>query len=259
MWQVPVIIAMLVLVIGGSVVFIFTRPQAPTDRFEYFLYSNFKALLYFRVFCVLYYLVMLINQFIESGIAMYEFYTLWNFTLQFVYFVWVTTYQYSHRHSSTIPILMAKQYKRLNTLFDVAIVDSILVMVVFWGILYSPTLSFSWLAPFEHGVNTLLLLMEFVLNPFLIQRSSIVYASFLWPGAFAVFAWIAHDWWMHKWVYPFLNISKPSSPAWYAGMIIGHCVFFALCIGLSKVKNHFKPPTVLATTSPSSVAAFDKI
>jgi hypothetical protein len=96
----------------------------------------------------------------------------------------------------------------------------------------------------EHGINTILIIVEFRLNHLVTQWSNAVFASFLWPGTYSLFIVISHATWLDEWPYYFLDTSKPTAPAWYLGLILIHLVFFFLTIGASKLKQRFLPELI---------------
>ncbi|KDO20571.1 hypothetical protein SPRG_13602, partial [Saprolegnia parasitica CBS 223.65] len=225
MWQPIVVGVLLALVFVGAVaVGLKQRHSPPPARFQS---RSPTALLCFRSLCLAFYLVVLVAQWIKSGFAAYNFYTFWNFNLQAVYFAWTLL----------ACVVGSVNSRGLNTLFDVVFANSFVVAAVFWGVLYSPKYGVTWLQVAQHGVNSVLLLLEFALNDFSVQPRSLIYASFLLPDVFAAFAWVARECWLDYWVYSFLNVYKGASPLWYVGMLLGHCVFFGLAIGLSKLKQ----------------------
>ena len=169
------------------------------------------------------------------GPSCYQWYTVWNFTLQTIYFVWsVLDQRRLSRQENTTHLTS------LNTLFDIIFANSLLIGIIFWTILYDKN-DATWLAYGEHGINTLLLIIEFILNPFLTQWTSIVYASCSLPAAYASFAWISHDTWLSKWPYSFLDVESQYAPVWYLGLLIGHGIFFSITIALSKLKQKYRP------------------
>ncbi|KDO21832.1 hypothetical protein SPRG_12646 [Saprolegnia parasitica CBS 223.65] len=204
MWQPIVIGVLLALVFVGAVAVGLKQRHSPPPR----------ALLCFRYLCLAFYLVVLVAQWIKSGFAAYNFYTFWNFNLQAVYFAWTLL----------ACVVGSVNSRGLNTLFDVVFANSFVVAAVFWGVLYSPKYGVTWLQVAQHGVNSVLLLLEFALNDFSVQPRSLIYASFLLPDVFAAFAWVARECWLDYWVYSFLNVYKVASPLWYVGMLLGHCL-----------------------------------
>ncbi|EQC25635.1 hypothetical protein SDRG_16490 [Saprolegnia diclina VS20] len=188
-----------------------------------------------------FYVIVIIAQFVEAGIvAEYVYYTFWNFNLQAIYFGWAIVTSLVRSNDSCAR----------NTLFDVVFVNSFLIATVFWGALYSHIYKVTWLHISQHGINSALLLLEFGLNDLRVQLRSMVYASFLLPDIFGAFAWVVHEYWVDDWVYPFLDVTKDFALLWYMGMLLGHCAFFGLAMGLSKLKAHWHQSSTPPLTSP---------
>ncbi|EQC25636.1 hypothetical protein SDRG_16491 [Saprolegnia diclina VS20] len=248
MWQPIVVGVLLAVVFFGGVAFVLKQRHAPpSPRFQS---RSPTALFCFRSLCLAFYLVVLVAQWVQSGFASYNFYTFWNFNLQAVYFGWTLL----------ACVVGSVNSRGLNTLFDVVFANSFVVATVFWLVLYSPKYGVTWLQMAQHGVNSMLLGLEFALNDFSVQPRSMAYASFLLPDVFAAFAWVAREGWLNYWVYSFLNVYKVASPLWYVGILLGHCVFFGLAVCLSKGKqcvrrdaNDLASPLMRESTSVAKV------
>ncbi|OQR80733.1 hypothetical protein ACHHYP_17275 [Achlya hypogyna] len=166
-----------------------------------------------------------------------SYYTVWNFIVQAVYYIWAIYYQLSHwgaRNGNSIA-----HPRSLNTLFNLVWSHSMLVLVVFWTELYYPTMP--WYSYIQHGGNTLLFFVEFAGNHFCVQGSDIVYVA-VFPTLYTTFIWISHDTWLNgSWPYEFLNMDTPIAPLWYAGIFAAHFVFFGVACGVSSLKMKFFP------------------
>ncbi|ETV96543.1 hypothetical protein H310_10254 [Aphanomyces invadans] len=65
---------------------------------------------------------------------------------------------------------------------------------------------------FQHGINCIVLIGEFVLNGFVVRKASLGLIVIL-PVLYATFAWISHETWNYGlWPYKFLDISSHASP-----------------------------------------------
>ncbi|EQC25634.1 hypothetical protein SDRG_16489 [Saprolegnia diclina VS20] len=254
MWQEVVVGCLLAVVLVGSVVALYTHAQTPRPYASAFAPLPRPLLLVAtRALSVVFYLVVLIDDLSGGGIRNYDYYTFWNFNLQTIYFVYSLVVQWrgvQHDHA-----------RRLNTFSDVVVADALLVMVVFWAILYDSSKPLRWVEVAEHGVNSVLVLLEFGLNDFGVQTRSVVYASCLFPAVFGAFAWIGRSYWRDDWVYPFLNVTDTLAPLWYIGLIVGHGAFFGVALGLAKLKRYVRQPATTTDTlhSPHLSDALTKV
>ncbi|OQS07198.1 hypothetical protein THRCLA_00805 [Thraustotheca clavata] len=256
---VGVLIAVVVVGCGLWIMYKHYRPSnEPELFFNYPTRSYYIIGIIVRSFCCVYYIVILITELIENnGLSIYKWYTIWNFTLQLVYFLGATKFQWSHRSiPSKTPILMTKTYHRLNTLFDWSFSCSFIVAIVFWTLLYGPNYNLTWYSVCEHAVNNVLLFIEFSINDFYVHTSSIVYACLLWPALYAAWACFSNITWLNGvWTYNFLNLDKPTAIGWYIGVLVGHFVLFGVAYLLSLLKQRLKPsvlvsPETLHTQKP---------
>ncbi|KDO20572.1 hypothetical protein SPRG_13603 [Saprolegnia parasitica CBS 223.65] len=230
MWQPVVVGIFLALVLLGAVLLLLRQRASPAPPCVCYPTRYPKVLLGVRCMSLVFYTAVIIAQFIEAGmVAEYVYYTFWNFNLQAIYFGWAIV----------ASIVGSVDSHRRNTLFDVIFANSFLIAGVFWGVLYSPIYSVTWLHMSQHGINSVLLVLEFGLNELRIQPRSMVYASMLLPDVFGAFAWVVRECWVDDWVYPFLDVTKDVALLWYIGMLLGHCAFFGLAMGLSKLKAHW--------------------
>ncbi|XP_022132056.1 uncharacterized protein LOC111005019 isoform X2 [Momordica charantia] len=97
----------------------------------------------------------------------------------------------------------------------------VLTDIVFWFILYPYLLSqnrgLSFFIVTMHSVNAVCLLGETILNGLRYPFFRIGYFV-MWTGIFVLFQWILHACVSMPWPYPFLELSTPYAPLWYAGV-----------------------------------------
>jgi len=165
------------------------------------------------------------------------YYTCWNFILQTVYFAWAI--KVSIWRPST------KERRILNGLFDTCFATMFLVASVLWLILYpiyardnEQDKVLNWVSYVQHGGNIVLFLIEFASNGRIISKSSFAFVT-LFATTYAALTWSTHDSLLQGyWPYPMLDVTKPSSPLWYMGILIFHVLFFGFVLLLSKLKKH---------------------
>ncbi|KDO18516.1 hypothetical protein SPRG_16121 [Saprolegnia parasitica CBS 223.65] len=203
-----------------------------TSRVRYYLQLAFR-LLVVTLFCII-----LVIDVQEYGTTAFSYYTIWNFALQTVYHALAAGFLLSHwnaRGGATVVV----QSHPLNSLFDICLTNSLLVAVVFWTELYYPTMP--WYSYIQHGVNTLLFVLELFLGDFDVQSEDFKYAG-MSPTIYTTFIWISHDTWLDGWwPYDFLSMDTSTTPLWYIGIFLGHFVLFGGAYGLSQVKTRCIP------------------
>ncbi|KDO21834.1 hypothetical protein SPRG_12648 [Saprolegnia parasitica CBS 223.65] len=251
MWQEIVVGCLLAIVLISSLAVVYYK-QTPLPYISTFAPLPRPALLLAtRALTVVFYLVVLIDDLSAGGIRNYDYYTFWNFNLQTIYFAYSLVVQWRS--------VQQGHARRLNTLFDVVLADALLVMTVFWAILYDSSKPFRWVEVAEHGVNSVLVLLEFALNDYSVQKRSVVYASCLFPAVFGAFAWVGRSSWRDDWVYPFLNVTDTVAPLWYMGLIVGHGIFFGVALGLAKLKRCVRQPATPSEPLLSSYLSSDAL
>ncbi|KAK9675613.1 hypothetical protein RND81_11G018800 [Saponaria officinalis] len=125
-------------------------------------------------------------------------------------------------------------------LYQVVAGAVILTDIVYWLVLYAIfTPKNSKLEFFNvcmHTVNVLIL-GDTVLNCMRFPMFRIAY-FILWTSTFVVCQWIIHAFISIRWPYPFMDLSPPYAPLWYAaiGLLLVLCFgFFALVVKLKHV------------------------
>ncbi|KDO18517.1 hypothetical protein SPRG_16122 [Saprolegnia parasitica CBS 223.65] len=193
----------------------------------------------FRAAVVGLYIAVLVVETWYLGTKTISYYTVWNFILQGIYYLWAIKYQLSTYGSRNGPTTISRKGAALNGLFDICFANSLLVIVVYWGLLYNPNMR--WYSYIQHGGNTLLFLIEFALNGFLTQRTSVVFIA-LFPAMYAIFIWISNVTWLNGWwPYSFLAMSSPVAPLWYIAVFVGHFVMYGAAYGISLLKAKLLP------------------
>ncbi|OQR89787.1 hypothetical protein THRCLA_09581 [Thraustotheca clavata] len=213
--------------------------ELPRSVFSYSSPFAFYFHAIFRLSTLALYIIVLVKQFADYGITMISYYTIWNFILQMIYYIWAIKYQYTTAQSRYEPVTTTKEILYLNMLFDVCFSNSILVDIVFWAFLYYPGMS--WYGYVEHGGNTIAFFVEFMCNHFLISRKSWFFTIFF-AAIYSTFVWISYATWLdHEWPYFFLSMDTPYAPLWHFGIFGGHVLTFGGAIGLSKLKEYCLP------------------
>ncbi|KAF0709635.1 Aste57867_5860 [Aphanomyces stellatus] len=193
--------------------------------------SVFKQLFY--VSCLGGFLAVLVADIWMTDGRCLNSYTVWNFMLQIIYWSW----------SLQDPKCTSRG--RL-VLFDVVFSASILVAVVVWTMLYPMAGDrrndkyMNWVAISQHGVNTGLLVVEFLWNDTRLVGWSTGALLTLFPAIYAVYAWFLHesDAPLFRWMYPFLKVDDPFSLVWYMALLGLHVAAFAVvcCLAACKVR-----------------------
>ncbi|OQR80722.1 hypothetical protein ACHHYP_17274 [Achlya hypogyna] len=223
-----------------------SRPPV-AETFQYTTHATYYVHLVFRIAVVVLYSAVFVVEAGDLGLKMLSYYTVWNFVLQMVYYLWAIKYQILTSASRDGPVVVSREGSRLNSLFDICFANSILVIAIYWGFLYNPKML--WYSCIQHGGNTLIFLLEFSGNQFLVQSTNVVYVA-VFPTVYAVFIWISNATWLNGWwPYSFLTMETPVAPLWYIGVFVGHFLLFGLALGISYLKARFLPsmcPAVLA-------------
>jgi hypothetical protein len=228
------------------------------------------VLLGLRTFGLLWHLVVLINAY-ASGVVHPDLttppsnlakFTVWNYHLQVLF--WLLALLASFRSVTCKPRVSARLQEPLATsdpevvavrlpdallgkavqaLLSVCVPTSVLVSLVFWGILV-PGAAVSGVKMSEvlhftsynmHAVNTLVLLAEFYVDRMEIPpQQLLLYLS--WGLAYTVFQWAIYPKY-HEWAYPFLRLTDVA-PAWYGGVLVVFLLLYWAAVRLSALKRH---------------------
>ncbi|KAF0720329.1 Aste57867_384 [Aphanomyces stellatus] len=241
MWQTFAVLAVMVFV-AMLVVVALRRFPLPADATMAPEPSSF--LITFRAALLLLYCVSLAG---FTGLpTSWVMYTVWNFTLQAIYYGWAIAYQWRHRHSRASQC-MTKEGRILSMFFDVCFSVSFLVCLVFWTVVLpsNPAIDLNWNTCLQHAGNVVFLVVEFAFNGRSVRASSLGYVLLL-PLVYGILSWIGHETWRKGfWPYQFLDVSAPLSPAWYLGVCLVHSVFLFGAIGLTKLKWRVRPVSVV--------------
>ncbi|VVA94814.1 unnamed protein product [Arabis nemorensis] len=110
---------------------------------------------------------------------------------------------------------------------------------VFWFIIYpfltSKDFSLDFFIVIMHSVNAVFLLGETFLNSLRFPLFRIAYFV-VWTGVFVLFQWIVHACVSFWWPYPFLDLSSPYAPLWYAAVGLMHVPCFGIFALIVKLK-----------------------
>ncbi|RHY35155.1 hypothetical protein DYB32_000381 [Aphanomyces invadans] len=251
MWQ-AFVIGFLLALTGAAGVYCLHQVKAPVH--ELYQPSPSIFLLGYRAFLVGLFGVALFGY--NTLPRAWLYYTVWNLTLQFIYLVWATVHQFRHRHETGTAIPSTRESRALNALFDVCFAVSLLVCAVYWGVVYPSRIDKTTrlMTVFQHGINCIFLVGEFVLNGFVVRKASLGPIVIL-PVLYGTFAWISHETWNYGlWPYKFLDMSSQASPVWYVGTFLSHPLLLFGAIGLSSLKSRSRPALVPVAYDPDLVA-----
>ncbi|XP_023002774.1 uncharacterized protein LOC111496532 [Cucurbita maxima] len=129
-------------------------------------------------------------------------------------------------------------------IFQVSAGAVVLTDIVFWTILYPYLLSqsrgLSFFVVTMHSVNAVCLLGESILNGLRYPFFRIGYFV-QWTGTYVIFQWILHACVSMPWPYPFLDLSPPTAPIWYAGVGLMNIPCFGVFALVIKMKQYLLP------------------
>ncbi|XP_019093124.1 PREDICTED: uncharacterized protein LOC104750889 isoform X1 [Camelina sativa] len=110
---------------------------------------------------------------------------------------------------------------------------------VFWFIIYpfltAKDFSLDFFIVIMHSVNAIFLLGETFLNSLRFPLFRIAYFV-VWTSIFVLFQWIVHACVSFWWPYPFLDLSSPYAPLWYAAVGAMHIPCFGIFALIVKLK-----------------------
>ncbi|KDO20578.1 hypothetical protein SPRG_13609 [Saprolegnia parasitica CBS 223.65] len=224
-----------------------TWPLVSLSAIQYSSAAHFKGLFAFRVVVAALYITTLIYQLTHQEGRAFTMYTVWNFTLQMVYFLWaikVQVAEWCHVGSSSL-VPMTRERQWLSTLFTVIFSTSFLVALVYWSVIYKT--STWWVGYMEHAGNNAILILEFCLNHSFMVRADAPFAA-VWPVLYVTVIWICKATFLEKWPYTFMNQDKAIAPVMYLGVIVAHIACFGFVLLLAKAKAKYLPKRCHITT-----------
>ncbi|ETV97448.1 hypothetical protein H310_09379 [Aphanomyces invadans] len=161
----------------------------------------------------------------------YYFFTTWNVLMQLSFWCW-SFFDASGRSRGRAVML------------DVLWPTSILVTIVVWAILYPMVhaihedyVLLNWISYCQHGVNAVLLLVEWTWSDARRVALSTCAWSILFPTIYVIYAWIVHESVHITWPYPFLATDRPSAPLWYLFFFLLQVMMFALIAGAATLRT----------------------
>ncbi|KAF0736962.1 hypothetical protein Ae201684_006774 [Aphanomyces euteiches] len=225
MWEAYVVAVEEGVALGVSVLCLVVYPPHahPTYACKYSTPSPWHRLFY--VACAIFSIVVQVADVVKTHGHCFAFFTTWNFILQIGFWTWSIV---DHRASSRLRLV----------LFDVLWPSSILVAGVVWGILYPAVVIaheeaklLNWISYCQHGINTVLLCIEWILSD--ARHMSWRASAFLvlFATVYVIFAWILHESTPQGfWPYPFLAIDRPLSPLVYLCLLVLQLVAFSVTL-----------------------------
>ncbi|XP_021845782.1 uncharacterized protein [Spinacia oleracea] len=207
-------------------------------------------LLAFRILAFVLMLGIIIGNTIHDGPGIFFFYTQWTFTLTTTYFGLASALSLygcwhagggvdAEQGSYVAPKLEGRMGYLLQIMYQVTAGAVLLTDVVFWLVIY-PFLTSKYyrLAFFDvsmHSVN-ILILGDTILNCMRFPVFRISY-FILWTGVFVICQWIIHACVSLSWPYPFMDLSPPTAPLWYAAVGVMHIPCFGAFALIVKLKH----------------------
>ncbi|XP_048502380.1 uncharacterized protein LOC104897361 isoform X2 [Beta vulgaris subsp. vulgaris] len=217
-------------------------------------------LLAFRIFAFFLLLALITGNVVIAGPGIFFFYTQWTFLLTTVYFGLASTFSVygcwsdrggachfkmasqntdAEQGSYVAPKLGGSMVYLLQILYQVTAGAVLLTDVVFWLVLYpfefSKEHKLSFFDVSMHSVN-ILILGDAILNCLRFPFFRISY-FILWTGAFVICQWIIHACVSLRWPYPFMDLSPPYAPIWYAAVGLLHIPCFGVFALIVKLKH----------------------
>lgn len=89
-----------------------------------------------------------------------------------------------------------------------------------------------------HGMNTVFLLVDIMLNRMSFPWFRGAYFS-LWTGIYVLFQWSMHAVGLQWWPYPFLDPTQRYAPLWYVIMCVVHLLCYGLVCFVVSLKHRF--------------------
>ncbi|KAL0801451.1 hypothetical protein Bca101_056627 [Brassica carinata] len=197
-------------------------------------------LLGFRVFGFIVLLGLISGNAIADGASIFIFYTQLTFTLVTIYFgvgALVSIYRFKTGENCQNGVsTVDEELGSYRPPVDGAV---LLTDGVFWFIIYpfltSKDFSLDFFIVVMHSVNAVFLLGETFLNSLRFPLFRISYFV-VWTGVFVLFQWIVHACVSFWWPYPFLDLSSPYAPLWYAVVGLMHLPCYGIFSLIVKLK-----------------------
>jgi hypothetical protein len=189
-----------------------------------------------------------------AGINQLRFFTVWNYTLFTIFFglaSLVSLSEVSHfmrygsyRSTAITPITWVGELVQIG--YELALPMSMLVTSAQWGVLLPLALKegkdkadmdimfFNFCGYNMHGLNVLIMIVEFSLNIMPIEAIDAAYVV-VWPSAYAVVIFILNST-VGGWPYTIVNTYTSVAPLWYAGLFLANLFFYFFWMAMSRIK-----------------------
>ena len=132
--------------------------------------------------------------------------------------------------------------RAVELIMQVELSSLLLVVLVTWTVLLpsveDPSSLLNWTSYFQHGINAILLLIEYALNATRFNPRNLGYVV-LWPTMYAVFHMLYTGLGSNYAIYFFLDMTTPFTIITFLVLLLIHILFFYICkwIGMKKNKN----------------------
>mmetsp|Transcript_22107 Transcript_22107/g.52852 ORF Transcript_22107/g.52852 Transcript_22107/m.52852 type:complete len:286 (-) Transcript_22107:272-1129(-) len=223
------------------------------------------VLFVYRWGCLFYVLYVCVEQITRiRSFRIYKFYTVWNWYLLFAYFLLAATWslqwlrQQPHRGAAARPAWRERRRHWTVVLLHVNLTTVFIVNTFTWLVLVPMMLAnpetvgkakkmfFTFTSYNQHGVNSLLILGDLMLNAIPFQGYMIGYAG-MWSGLYSIWAHVNYA--LHgEWIYVFMDPGKANVIVMYSAVFLAHWAFFGVVWALFKLRDSVAP------LSPSKIA-----
>ncbi|KAK9798190.1 hypothetical protein WJX73_001724 [Symbiochloris irregularis] len=217
--------------------------DVPRDALVKCNFGPKKLLFFFRLYCCVHIFVVLASMLWQRGSIMMAFYTNWSWALEGVFFGLAAHQSYSvifnksksrqrkFAANSQIPSHLTRLGYIVIAQFHILLAATIVVDLITWTLLWpmlrrSPNPArvaffqeqlFSWTSYNTHGLNLVFIYIEFLLNTIPFQPYLMGWMG-MYSSAYGLWAFSYYKI-FNKWMYPFLDASRPGAVFVYFGLV----------------------------------------